>query len=143
MEVKATFVISSEKISAERITELMGIGPHEVREIGEAVDSRSQIFRTHATWALNGHANGPAGDDLEAEIEKVISILNLRKHVLEELRNEGCHFSWWCLVFHRTDEKSIHLSPKVLRSLSVLDSEIFFDVYSIDDDDDPGEGAAD
>jgi hypothetical protein len=139
-EYSASLRIFSDTLSLPEITRLLG-APTEGYDIGEPVSGRRSKGpkRTQTAWLLRSSSEGSV--PLEVHVEEVVSFVEKRSAVIDELRSE-CRMDIFCGVFRGDLEAPARLSlfvialgcgftldPELTRRLAALRLSIGFDIY--------------
>jgi hypothetical protein len=131
---RLTFIIQSEVLAADEISERMGLQPTNVVEKGAPISRRNPDAgqRRHTTWEL---ASGlPEDAELTAHLEALLPLFEPRSSALRQIQGTGATAFWSCFVTAKPMGNMVWFEPAVLSRLGEVGAALEFDIYDSDDD---------
>ena len=116
---RASFRISSDKLSASEITKILGISPSNSFEKGKLISQRNPDSkrRESSLWILeSGLADS---EDMEKHLNKLLSIIESKLTELQSLK-DICEMDIFCSFF---------LSSEMIKKLSLIPLDLLYDIY--------------
>jgi hypothetical protein len=130
---RLTFIIQSEVLAADEISERMGLQPTNVVDKGAPISRRSLDAgqRRHTTWEL---ASGlPDDADPAAHLDALLPLVEPRSSALRQIQRTGATAFWSCFVTAKPTGNLLWFEPEVLSRLGEVGAALEFDVYDSDD----------
>ncbi|MEU4564976.1 DUF4279 domain-containing protein [Actinoplanes sp. NPDC023936] len=131
---RLTFVIQSEVLAADEISERMNLQPTNVLENGASASRRNPdaARRRHTTWNLVSDLPDDAAP--AAHLEGLLPLLEPRRSVLRQIQETGAAAFWSCFVTATPTGNMLRFEPDLLSRLSQVGGALEFDIYDSDDD---------
>jgi hypothetical protein len=129
-----TFIIQSEVLAADEISERMGLQPTNVVDKDAPTSWRNPgpAQRRHTTWELASSL--PDDAEPAAHLEALLPLLEPRSSALRQIRGTGATVFWSCFVTAKPTGNMLWLEPDVLSRLGQVGAALEFDIYDSDGD---------
>jgi len=129
-EISARLVITGFTCDPDHITHLLGVKPHEIWRIGDALPFASARRRADNGWVIASTIHNTI--DLDAHVTSILHVLDKKHHHFAALP-EGSQVSLSCgiTVNKGPGGPSIVFPPSMLATLAALGAEVSIDVYCL------------
>ncbi|WJK33116.1 DUF4279 domain-containing protein [Solwaraspora sp. WMMA2065] len=131
---RLTFIIQSEALAGDEISQRMALQPTRVVEKGDPVSGSSpdRGQRRYTTWEL---ASGlQDGVEPAVHLEALLPLVHLRVSALRQIQATGATAFWSCFVTAKPTGSMLWFEPEVLSRLGEIGAALEFDIYDSDDD---------
>lgn len=129
-----TFIIQSEVLAPDEISERMGLQPTNVvaKDVPISRRNPNAAQRRHTTWEL---ASG-LPDDAEpaVHLEALLPLLEQQSSALRQIQDTGATTFWSCFVTAKPTGTMLWFEPEILSRLGEVGAALEFDIYDSDDD---------
>ena len=124
----ASLRISSNIISVEEITNIIGLSPTRFHIKGELMSKRNPKSQKHGSnlWILDSGL--PDSNDIEKHLNKLGSLIESKLSELQSLEDK-CEIDISCGTTFKSGQNTLLLSSEILKKISLLPLDLVFDVY--------------
>jgi hypothetical protein len=121
-------------LEPEKVTALLGLRPTESQKKGELWENGStQKQYKLGGWFLSSEFSSESRD-VRRHLHWLLGKIKSKEKQLKKLQHEGCRMDISCYWVSVSGHGGPTLSPKIMRELSDLNIEVWFDVYFFSDE---------
>ena len=128
MQTTATFRLSGDAtLTAEAVTQRLGILPSRAFEAGDRISRRSQATRDLSAWLLTSSPGIEDGTELAGHLHRLLDLEPVTAQ-LRDLIHAGYKANWFCYIASHATEHAAGLDRPTLQRLLALPGDLWLDV---------------
>jgi Domain of unknown function (DUF4279) len=140
VETTATYRLrGSAGLTADAVTQRLGLRPTRAIEAGEPISRRSARTRDSSMWLLSSSSGFEVGVELATQLNRLLVILEPVTPLLWDLVDAGYQANWFCYIASHATEHAAELDRPLLRRLLELPGDLWLDVGGDDTRDPPSQ----
>ena len=124
--------IRSDDMTNERISELVGLTPSKVRAQGVPTPP-SRVPAKHNEWRLDSGIS--KFESLEKHANSLLEVVGGNENSISLLSDEGHTVQFGCAIYTNDYNIMPYLSHRTVEAIARLKADLYFDIYSLRDDD--------
>jgi len=129
-----TFIIQSEVLAADEISERIGLQPTNVVEKGAPISRRNPDAGQHRYTIWELASSLPDEAELAAHLDALLPLFEPRSSALRQIQDTGATAFWSCFLTAKPTGHMLWFEPEVLSRLGEVGAALEFDIYDSDDD---------
>ena len=130
VRTRATFRLFGDdgQLTADFVTQQLGIQPTLEIAAGMRVSSRSPTVRRDAVWTLSSGPDIDEGVEIADQLGRLLAVLGPRASALWKLTEAGYEANWYCWVESHATEHAVEIDRELMLRLLALPGDLWLDV---------------